>query len=70
LPGKTKCKILAGYFDAGTMFGFTGIDWSVTTFAPTSFSKRWNSGEAMMIVPAAARSRSTASGGRTNDVGC
>ena len=38
--------------------------------APTSFSRRWNSGESMMIVPAAARRRSTASGGSTNVVGC
>jgi len=43
---------------------------SGTIFAPKSLSRRWNSGDAMMIVPAAARRRSTASGGRTNDVGC
>ncbi len=35
-----------------------------TIRAPRSFSSRWNSGFARMIVPAAARRRSTASGGR------
>jgi hypothetical protein len=40
------------------------------TLAPASFRRRWNSGDAMMIVPAAARRRSTASAGKTNDVGC
>ncbi|EXI89938.1 MAG: hypothetical protein AW12_01554 [Candidatus Accumulibacter sp. BA-94] len=37
------------------------------TRAPTSRSRRWNSGESMMIRPAAARRRSTASSGSTND---
>jgi NTE family protein len=36
---------------------------------PTSFSSRWKSGDARMIFPAAARRRSTASGGNENDVG-
>ena len=43
--------------------------WALT-FAPRSFSNRRNSGDASIIVPAAARKRSTASGGRTKDVGC
>lgn len=42
---------------------------SETIFAPISFSSRWNSGEARMIVAAAARSRSTASPGSTKVVG-
>jgi hypothetical protein len=41
-----------------------------TIFAPTSFSSRLNSGDKGMIFPAAARKRSTASAGRTTDVGC
>jgi hypothetical protein len=41
----------------------------VTILAPASLSSRLNSGESRMIVTAAARRRSTASGGRTNDVG-
>jgi len=38
----------------------------VTSVPPKSFSRRLNSGESMMIVPPAARSRSTASGSSTN----
>ena len=41
-----------------------------TRLAPTSFSRRLNSGDSRMMVPAAARRRSTASAGRVNDVGC
>jgi hypothetical protein len=54
----------------GTAVGAPAADLSLTTRAPTSFSSRWNSGDAMMIVPAAARRRSTASSGKTKVVGC
>src|SRR6185312_8945533 len=42
---------------------------SVTTWAPASLRRRWNSGEARMMVPAAARRRSTAASGSMNVVG-
>ena len=42
---------------------------SGATFAPTSLRSRWNSGDAMMIAPAAVRKRSTASAGSTKLVG-
>src|SRR5207247_3611393 len=42
---------------------------STTMLAPASLSSRWKSGESRMIFPAAARRRSTASGGNTKDVG-
>jgi len=47
-----------------------GLAGSGTIFTPASFSTRWNSGDASMILPAAARSRSTASSGSTKLVGC
>ena len=43
---------------------------AATILVPTSLSNRWNSGESLMMVPAAARRRSTASGGSTKEVGC
>lgn len=42
---------------------------SMTTLAPASLSRRWKSGEARMIVPAAARRRSTAASGSSSEVG-
>jgi hypothetical protein len=41
----------------------------LTMRSPMSFRYRWKSGESSMMVPAAARRRSTASGESTNEVG-
>src|SRR5271156_2515757 len=40
------------------------------TVAPTSLCNRWNSGDSIMISPAAARKRSTDTLGRRSAVGC
>jgi hypothetical protein len=57
------------YFAAGTVVAAPARAGAVTILPPTSCSSRWNSGDAMMIVPAAARRRSTASADREKDVG-
>src|ERR1700730_10187603 len=46
----------------------TAVGW-VTSLAPASLSRRWKSGEERMIVPAAARKRSTAASSRANEAG-
>ena len=57
----TQFAMATHFFDAG---GATSM------VTPASFSSRLNSGESLMIVAAAARSRSTASSGSTKVVGC
>ena len=57
------------YFAAGPAVASPVRGGAVTILAPTSFSSRWKSGDAMMAFPAAARRRSTASSGRLKDVG-
>ena len=46
------------------------VSGSVTALSLRSFRSRWYSGEFWMMMPAAERNRSTASGGRTKEVGC
>jgi hypothetical protein len=50
--------------------GLAAAGGCVTNVAFKSCNRRLNSGESMMMVPPAARSRSTASGSSTNVVGC